>query len=67
MAHTQINNTLFSGSEIDNFNEFELSITGAIGIAGNAASQQSKFLLLHLKGYALFNLTRGSEKRIHLS
>ena len=53
MAHAQINITLFSGSEMDNFNEFEQLITGAIGVAAIAAAQQANFLQLHLKGDAL--------------
>ena len=53
MAHAQINITPFSGSETDNFNEFEQLITGAIGVAAIAAAQQANFLQLHLKGDAL--------------
>ena len=53
MAHAQINITPSSGSETDNFKEFEQLIRGAIGIAGIAAAQQSNFLQLHLKGDAL--------------
>ena len=53
MAHAQINITPFSGSEMDNFKEFKQLITGAIGVAGIAAGQQSNFLQLHLKGDAL--------------
>ena len=53
MVHAQINITLFSGSETDNFNEFEQLITGAIGVAAIAAAQQANFLQLHLKGDAL--------------
>ena len=53
MAHAQINTTPFSGSETDNFNEFEQLITGAIGVAAIAAAQQANFLQLHLKGDAL--------------
>ena len=53
MAHAQINITTFSGSETDNFNEFEQLITEAIGVAGIAAAQQSNFLQLKLKGDAL--------------
>ena len=52
MAHAQINITPFSGSETDNFNEFEQLITGAIGVAALAAAQQANFLQLHLKGDA---------------
>ena len=53
MAHAQINITHFSGSETNNFNEFELLITGAIGVAAIAAAQQANFLPLHLKRDAL--------------
>ena len=53
MAHAQINITPFSGSERDNFNEFEQLITGAIGVAAIANVQQANFLQLHLKGDAL--------------
>ena len=53
MANAQINITPFSGSETDNFNEFEQLITGAIGVAAIAAAQQANFLQLHLKGDAL--------------
>ena len=53
MAHAQINITPFSGSETDNFNEFEQLITGAIGVAAIANAQQANFLQLHLKGDAL--------------
>ena len=53
MAHAQINITPFSGPEMDNFNEFEQLITGAIGITAIAAAQQANFVQLHLKGDAL--------------
>ena len=53
MAHAQINITPFSGSETDNFNEFEQLITGAIGVAAIAAAQQANFLQFHLKEDAL--------------
>ena len=53
MAQAKINITPFSGSETDNFNEFEQLITGAIGVATIAAAQQANFLQLHLKGDAL--------------
>ena len=53
MAHAQINITPFSGSQTDNFNEFEQLITGAIGVAAIANAQQANFLQLHLKGDAL--------------
>ena len=39
MAHAQINITPFSGSETDNFKEFEQLNTGAIGVTGIAAAQ----------------------------
>ena len=53
MAQAQINITSFSGSETDNFKEFEQLITGAIGVAAIAGAQQANFLQLHLKGDAL--------------
>ena len=53
MAHAQISMTPFSGSETDNFNEFELLMTGAIGVAAIIGAQQLNFLQLHLKGDAL--------------
>ena len=53
MAHAQIYITPFSGSETVNFNEFEQSITGAIGVAAIAGAQQANFLQLHLEGDAL--------------
>ena len=53
MANTEINITHFYGPKTDNFNEFEQLITGAIGVAGTAAAQQSNFLQLHLKRDAL--------------
>ena len=49
MAHAKINITPFTGLETGNFNEFEQLITGAIGVSGIAAAQQSNFLQLHLK------------------
>ena len=53
MADAKINITTFSGSETDNFNEFEQLKTGAIGVAGIAGAHQSNFLQLHFKGDAL--------------
>ena len=53
MTETQINIAPFSGSETDNFNEFQKLLKGAIGVAGIAAARQSNFLHLHLKGDAL--------------
>ena len=49
LARAQIKITTFSGSETDNFNEFEQLITGAIGVAAIAGAQQANFLQLHLK------------------
>ena len=59
MAQTQINITPFSGSEIDNFNEFE-QITG---VAGIEAAQQSNFLQLRLKRHfkIIFSVSRGHQ------
>ena len=52
MAHAQIIITIFSGSETENFSEFEQLIEGAIGVA-IAGAQQAIFLQLHVKGDAL--------------
>ena len=53
MALAQINMTPFSGSETDNFNDFELLMTGAIGVAAIIGAHQLNFLQLHLKRDAL--------------
>ena len=58
MTFAQINITPFSGSETENFNEFNQLITEAIGVAGMAAAPKLNFLQLHLKG-VLPNLSRG--------
>ena len=64
MADAQINITPFSGSETDNFNEFEQLITGAIGVAAIAAAQQANFLQLHLKDALRYFLTLPEATRL---
>ena len=65
MAHAKINITPFSGSETDNFNEFEQLITGAIGVAAIAGAEQANFLQLHLKRDALrYFLTLPAARRL---
>ena len=58
MAQAQINITPFSRSEMDNFNEFEQLITGAIGVAAIAGAQQANFLQLHLRDALRYFLTQ---------
>ena len=53
MAQPQLTFNLFSGSEKENFREFELLIRCILTVAAPPANQQGNFLQLHLREAAL--------------
>ena len=53
MAQPQLTLNPFSGSEKENFQEFELLLRSILAVAALPANQQAKFLQLHLREAAL--------------
>ena len=53
MAQTQLTLNPFSGSEKENFREFELLLRSILAVAALPANQQANFLQLHLRDAAL--------------
>ena len=53
MAQPPLTLNPFSGSEKENFREFELLLRSILAVAALPANQQAKFLQLHLRDAAL--------------
>ena len=70
MAQPQLTPNPFSGSEKENFREFELLLRFILAVAALPANQQANFLQLHLRDAALRffqNLPLATRKSLELS
>ena len=67
MAHAQITVKPYSGTEEEDFNEFENLFRGFVAVSGINNAQQPNFLQLHLRDAALrFFQTLGPATRANL-